>query len=169
MRLTGPIGPAQALAIYLEDHHAGAQAGAALARRAARNQRGTPAGTALQRLREDVEHDEQVLRRVMDRAGASPSPVKAASARILERLARLKPNGQLFGSSPLSAVVELEGLLSAVKSKRHVWMALAAAGVDPGDVDPAEMIARADDQVERLERSWEQATRDAFPSPAAEA
>lgn len=111
----------------------------------------------------ELEEDEQTLERVMDTVGASPSPVKGVGAQLLERVGRLKLNGQLTGTSPLSPVIELEGLLSAIKSKQHVWILLRdAAGVPLGDVDPDRMLARAESQIERLYGLWRDAGRSAF-------
>jgi hypothetical protein len=165
MELTGPIPPREALAIYLQDHHAGAQAGIALARRAAGNQVGTP---ELERIVRDIEEDEQVLLRVMAAVGARPSAVKAITAKLAERLGRLKLNGQLLRRSPLSPVIELELLLSGVKSKKHVWLLLRdATDLELDDVDLDRMIARVDEQVDRLDALWRDAARAAFPDRVA--
>lgn len=164
MRVTGPVSPKEALAIYLQDHHAGAEGGLALARRAASNQRGTGAGQVLEEIAREIEEDKQVLLRAMQQVGASPSPIKALGAKLGERGGRLKLNGQLLGASPLSPVIELEGLLSGVKSKQHVWMLLRdATDVALDGVDPDRMIQRADDQLERLQDLWREAARSAFP------
>lgn len=163
MQLTGTVGADEALTIYLQDHHAGAQGGLALARRAARNQRGTPAGAVLEGIVRDIEEDEQVLLDVMDRFGAEPSPVKDRGAQLAERVGRLKLNGTVFGNSPLSPVVEVEGLLSGVKSKQHVWTVLRDAVGVPDGIDADRMIERADDQLERLHALWMDLAREAFP------
>ena len=168
MRLTGPIPPREALAIYLQDHLAGAQGGLALARRAASNQRGTPAGPVLEGLAADIEDDEQALRRVMDGLSVPPSVAKGRGAELAERAGRWKLNGQLLGSSPLSPVIELEGLLSGVKSKQHVWLILRdAADVPLSGVDPDRMLERAEDQLDRLDGLWRDAARAAFPTEVA--
>ena len=164
MELTGPIPPREALAIYLQDHHAGAQAGIALARRAA----GNNDAPELERIVRDIEEDERVLLRVMAAVGARPSTVKAIAAKVAERLGRLKLNGQLLRRSPLSPVIELELLLSGVKSKKHVWLLLRdATDLDLDDVDLDRMIARVDEQVDRLDALWREAAREAFPDRVA--
>lgn len=168
MRLTGPIPPRDALAIYLQDHLAGAQGGIALARRAARNQSGSPAGPVLEGIVADIEEDEQALRRVMEGLDVPPSRIKGRGAELAERAGRFKLNGQLLGSSPLSPVVELEGLLMGVKSKQHVWTLLRdAADVPLSGVDPERMLERAEDQLDRLHALWSGAARAAFPRDAA--
>lgn len=164
MAFTRTVGPLRALAIYLQDHHAGAQAGLALARRAAANQAATSAGPVLGRLIEDIEQDEAALEQVMDQVGARPSPLKRFGAIVLERAGRFKANGQLLGDSPLSPVIELEGLLSGIKSKQHVWMLLRdTVGLRLSGVDAQHMIDRADDQLDRLHEVWFEAAARAFP------
>ena len=165
MHVNGPISPDEALTIYLQDHHAGAQAGIALARRAAANHRGTDAGPVLDGLVADLVEDEQVLERIMRTVGADRSPIKDIGARLAELGGRLKLNGQLLGRSPLSSVIELEGLLSGVKSKQHVWLLLRdATDLDLDREELDRMVARADDQLERLHDLWGRAATTAFPT-----
>jgi hypothetical protein len=166
MRVTGTIGPEEALAIYLQDHHAGAQAGVALARRAASNQRGGASGAELGRLAREIEEDERVLRRVMSQLGVQPSLAKTVGAKLVERAGRLKLNGQVLRPSPLSPVVELEGLLSGVKSKQHLWRILRDRVDEPVDgFDPDHLLERADAQIERLHDLWLDAAERAFLGP----
>lgn len=164
IKLTGTVDPRHALAIYLRDHHAGSQAGLALARRAAGNQRGTHAGEVLTQLVRDIEQDEEVLLRVMAQFDTAPDPLKSLGAKAVERLGRLKLNGQVLGSSPLSPVIEMELLLSGIKSKQHVWILLRdAVDVPIRDVDLDRMIERAEDQLDRLHELWVGFARRAFP------
>jgi hypothetical protein len=66
-------------------------------------------------------------------------------------VARLKPNGRVLRRSPLSDLIEIEGLVDAVTAKRSGWLALAAARL-PADVadQVAQLITRADGQLARL-------------------
>lgn len=163
MQLAGRVSADEALSIYLQDHHAGARGGLALARRAARNQRGTPAGPVLEGIVRDIEEDEQVLLEAMAHFSARPSTLKDRGVLLAERIGRLKLNGTVFGESPLSPVIELEGLLSGVKSKVHVWLVLRDAVGLPDGIDADRMIDRANDQIERLETLWMDHARRAFP------
>lgn len=73
---------------------------------------------------------------------------------VAETLGRLKPNGTLVRRSPLSDVMELEALSTAVAAKRLGWVTLRLVGERDGRFDPAEidaLIARAEDQQARLE------------------
>ena len=73
-----------------------------------------------------------------------------------ERFARLKPNGRILSRAPLSDLIEIEGLLDAVRAKCAGWHALLAnrAGllqqqrIDPTEVDNLRL--RAKTQIEIL-------------------
>ena len=53
----------------------------------------------------------------MGHLGARKRRWRMAGALLGERLARLKPNGKVFRYSPLSRVLELEGLIMGVTGK----------------------------------------------------
>lgn len=167
IQLTGEVGPRQALAIYLQDHHASATGAVALVRRAARNQRDTRAGAVLGRLTRELEEDRGVVARVMEQFGVQPSPLKATAAGVAERAGRLKLNGVVVGSSPLSPIVELEGLLLAVRTIQHLWILLRdAADVEIEGVDLDHMVDRATRQIDQLEGLWREAAVHAFGGDA---
>src|SRR6478609_5185073 len=99
------------LAIYLNDHLAGAALGVELARRLrSSNQGDREMGEPLARICAEIEADRETLVGLMERLGVARKPLKPALARVGERLGRLKLNGQLRGYSPLSWVLELEVL-----------------------------------------------------------
>jgi hypothetical protein len=112
------------LEIYLVDHHAGSVAGFELAKRMARRNRGTPTGQALDRLLGEIEADRVTLENLLAAVGVQPSFVKDRLAWTLERLGRLKPNGQLRGYSPFGRLHELEALSLGVWGKRALWVTL---------------------------------------------
>jgi hypothetical protein len=138
------------LRIYLDDHYAGATLGLALARRALRSNRGTPLGDFLERLAREIAEDRQSLGGVMERLGARRSRVKPAAALVAERLGRLKLNGRLVSYSPLSRLVELEGLILGVTGKRSLWQSLRQLDRDLG-VDLDDLERRAEAQLAELE------------------
>jgi hypothetical protein len=140
------------LAIYLQDHLAGAAAARERFRFARDRNRGTPTGELLAGLLREVEEDAETLRRVLARVGAAPSTPKLAAALVVERVGRLKPNGRLLGYSPLSRLLELEALLLGVEGKRRLWLALAELD-DPrlAEFDFAALTARAAVQSDALE------------------
>jgi hypothetical protein len=151
------------LRTYLEDHHAGATAGAELARRAASANEDEPFGPELRGIADEIEEDRRTLESLMESVGASPSKVKDALAWSGEKAGRLKPNNRVLGYSPLSRVVELEGLVIGVTGKLALWEALKSAfGETVGGVELAAMIARAEDQRARLETLRRAAAADAL-------
>lgn len=138
------------LAIYLNDHLAGATMGIELTRRSFRANRGTELGRFLEELLREIEEDRRTLEAIMDALGVPKSVVKPRLAVVAERLGRLKLNGQVTGYSPLSRVLELEGLTIGVAGKLSLWRNLRdGAGLAerlPGfDLDA--LIARAERQL----------------------
>ena len=151
------------LRTYLQDHHAGATAGLELARRAASSNEDHPSGPELASIADDIAEDRDVLERVMKELEVKPHPVKDGAAWTAEKLGRLKPNNRLIGYSPLSRVVELEGLVLGVTGKTALWEALGdSVGTRVEGVDFAALSARAQDQRTRLERLRREAAAEAL-------
>ena len=151
------------LRTYLQDHHAGATGGVELARRAAASNEDHPSGAELAAIAEEIEEDREVLERVMEELEIGPSSVKDGVAWTAEKVGRLKPNNRLVGYSPLSRVVELEGLLLGVTGKLALWEALqTAVGTRIEGVDFGALAVRAQDQRARLERLRREAAADAL-------
>ncbi len=141
------------LAIYLNDHLAGATAGVELARRLRGSNRDDPEfGPVLAEVCAEIEADRETLEAVMDRLGVGKSKLKPLAAILGERLGRLKLNGQLRGYSPLSRLDELELLQIGVAGKRRLWRALEHTLAD--DLSGFELGAlaeRATGQLRQLE------------------
>jgi hypothetical protein len=112
------------LAIYLNDHLAGSTTGVALAKRAVGHARSTETRGVLERLAGEIEEDRETLLAIMRELGARPDVLKVAGGALVERLGRLKPNGHLFGASPLTPLIELEGLSLGVEGKLELWRAV---------------------------------------------
>jgi hypothetical protein len=153
------------LETYLQDHRAGAEMGSDLARRLADENVDTPYEDFLLGLAREIEQDVVTLEHIMDRYGVSKSMLKTAGAKVGEKLARLKPNDQLSGYSPLSRVLELEGLRSGVQGKLGLWDSLAQLAPFDDRLDEREirdLQARAERQLERLREHHKVAAREAF-------
>lgn len=151
------------LRTYLQDHHAGATVGVELARRAASSNEGSEYGAPLARIAAEIAEDRDTLEAIMERLGAKPSPIKDAGGWVAEKLGRLKPNNRLLGYSPLSRVIELEGLLIGVTGKLALWEALGDSAADDLDgVDLVELKARAEAQRTELEQLRRRAAAEAF-------
>jgi len=143
--------PRRLLAVYLNDHLAGATVGVELTRRSARENAGTELGTFLRdALLPEIVEDRQTLERLMRGLGIARSRPKVAAAWVVEKLGRLKLNGELTRYSPLSRLLELEGLAAGIEAKRALWLALGASGpVEGFDFDA--LAERAAEQRARLE------------------
>ena len=90
----------------------------------------------------------------MAELGVKADRAKVAVGWAAEKMGRLKPNAQLRGYSPLSPLVELEGLLVGIQGKLSLWRALAevaaALGLDPARLQG--LAARALSQQADVER-----------------
>lgn len=158
-------GPSTLLSVYLSDHLAGATAGAELARRTLGNNRGTELEPFLEQLLEEILEDRTTLERLMSHLEVPASQVKQAVAVTAERVGRLKLNGQLVGYSPLSRLVELEGLAAGVDTKLSLWRSLRAALPEealPPDIDLGSLTERAEEQRETIEHHRQRAATAAF-------
>ena len=100
--------------------------GVELVHRIANAYRGTELGTFAEGLTPEIEQDRDALLEIMGLLGASKNQAKVAMGWIAEKFGRLKPNGELREPSPLSPLVELEGLSLGIEGKRSLWQALAA-------------------------------------------
>jgi hypothetical protein len=157
------------LRIYLQDHLAGSTGGLELARRARGANEGTSYGEPLAKLADDIEADRRSLERIMDDLGFGADRAKNFAFWAAEKAGRLKLNGQLTGYSPLSRMVEIEGLITGVGAKLSLWRTLrdVADSVPELDADAlARLIERAEQQIETLHELRSRAGREAFADAA---
>jgi hypothetical protein len=153
------------LETYLQDHRAGAAMGSDLAHRLAEENIGTPYEDFLVGLAQQIDGDVEMLEQVMDRFGISKPALKIAGAKVGEKLGRLKPNEQLTGYSPLSRVLEIEGLRGGVQAKQGLWDSLAELAKHDDRLDPeqmAELQAKAQKQLDGLREQSRMAAHEAF-------
>ena len=147
---TGP----NVLGIYLNDHLAGATAGAELARRAAGSAQDRGDHAALRRFAAEVAQDRVALLNIMATLGIPVRTYKVYAGWIGEKAGRLKFNGRLFTRSPLSDLEELEMLRLGVEGKAAGWRTLRTLADTDTRLDPArldELISRARRQADLLE------------------
>lgn len=150
------------LHIYLNDHRAANAGALAAARRSAKNNQGTPFAQVIDDLRADLEADARTLDDVLEALGVGKNVAKVGLALAGELVGRFKLNGRLRDYSPLSRVLELEAVASAVSGKRLLWSTLAQLQADEprlASFDFDALAGRAEDQSERLQRLH----RDAVP------
>lgn len=142
------------LAIYLNDHLAGATVGHELSKRAAGSNRGSEYGAFLDGLSREIGEDRETLIEIMGALGIRVDRLKVLGAWGAEKVGRLKPNGRLLEYSPLSRVVELEGLALGINGKLSLWRALArlvAGRPELANFDLGMLAGRAEDQLRRVE------------------
>lgn len=155
------------LRVYLNDHLAGAAGGVALARRLANSHRGTAVDEELADLAAQTEQDRDALVEIMGQLGIARVFYKEPFAVLAERVGRLKLNGTVLHRSPLSSVIELEGMALAVTGKAAGWRALRELSASESKLDKTrldELITRAEQQSAMLERVRLRAVREAFSS-----
>src|SRR3954467_620454 len=143
------------LRIYMNDQLAAGVLWREVARRAQRNNAGTEAAEALERVARAIAEDVATFAEMMDRLGLRRSAVKPAAAIAAERVGRLKFNGRLRGYSPLSRFVELDLLAMGIEGKKILWQNLRDyAGLSERlpDVDFDGLIERAQSQRDDIER-----------------
>lgn len=146
------------LGIYLNDHLAGATALGELARRACRTH------PELRVLADDLESDRKELLDFMHEVGVESRPAKVALGWLSEKAGRLKLNGRVLGRSPLTDVVELEGLRVGIEAKSAMWRTLRK--LESFDEDRLERLARrAAEQAELVDGYRVRRVPQAFDAP----
>ena len=142
------------LAIYLNDHLAGATGGVELARRTAAWYPVPGQQATLERLAADIAQDRRALLDLMSVLGAPVRRYKVGAAWAAEKAGRLKLNGSLLSRSALSNLEELEMLRLGVEGKAAGWRTLRELAKSDGRLSPGaldELIARAREQASLLE------------------
>jgi hypothetical protein len=157
------------LGIYLNDHLTGSTLAIQLARRALGANRGNEYGDFLAGFLSEVQSDREALVTMMRRLDLSEDRIKQLAGWTGEKLGRLKLNGQLTGYSPLSRLVELEGLSLGVEGKLGLWRTLKSIAPRDsrlGEFDFDVLIDRAERQREKLERHRLRASEEALVGEA---
>ena len=153
------------LRIYMQDHLAGSTTGLELARRTAGANEGTDYGPPLAKIVDQIASDRRQLENIIRDLGFGADKLKNMAAWGLEKVGRLKLNGELTSYSPLSRVVELEGLLTGITGKWGLWVALLEVAPSDPRLDAtllARLRDRAEEQRATVEELREQAAREAF-------
>jgi hypothetical protein len=153
------------LRIYLQDHLAGSTAGLELARRTRGANEGTEYGPPLAKIADEIEADRRALQGIMEDLGFGGDKLKNVAAWGLEKVGRLKLNGEITSYSPLSRMVELEGLLTGITGKWGLWVALLQIAPSEPRLDVARLERLrdgAEEQRRTVEGLREKAAREAF-------
>jgi len=157
------------LRVYLQDHLATATGAVELAKRAYGSNRGSEFGPGLAVVQQQTTYDRAALLDLMRRLAVGPDRLKVGAAWTAEKAGRLKLNGRLCGYSPLSRVVELEGLRLLLVGQRQMWETIERVLADDPRLegfDAADRAVGIDDALARLAELDRRATALAFPPSA---
>lgn len=114
--------------------------------------------------------DLRSLEDIMSRLGISTAKGKDGAMWMAEKFGRLKMNGSFTAYSPLSRVIEFEGLALNSLGNKGVWSALAQLEHPSLDADELKQLEkRADDQGRRVAEARREAVRMAFGDDTADA
>jgi hypothetical protein len=144
----------EALAVYVNDHLAGATAGIELAEKLRDNNQGTELGKVMVAIHHDITQDRATLEELMRHLDLARHPVKEAAGWVLEKVSRLRVNPAMTGSAELTRMLETEALSLGIEGKLSLWVALKeAAAADPrlAGTDYDHLIERARSQRRTLE------------------
>lgn len=153
------------LAIYLNDHLAGAVGALEMIAHVGDVHAHLVDAGVLGEIEKDIEEDHAVLEQLMERLSISRSHTRRAVGWLAERVARLKMAADDPTDGAFRAFESLEIISLGVEGKISLWTALtAAAGTNPilSGLDYPRLIERARTQRRKLERLHEQAARDAL-------
>jgi uncharacterized protein (UPF0548 family) len=143
------------LSIYLNDHLAASVAGRQLVKRMLRSSKDEEIRGLLADLGPELEATERAIEELLRRIASSPSRLKRAAAWAGERAGLLKLNGSLTGYSPLSRLLELEGLRIILEAERALWRSVerSAPELASSEGEFAERAERAEQRLERVEQA----------------
>lgn len=140
------------LGLYMSDHVAGATTGIERVKRMSRAYADTAHGPVLSAMAKEFVAERKVYYDLMDRFDLSRRTYRQVLAWAGERAGRLKLNGALFGTSPMTPVLEAELMRAAVLGKIGGWQTLQAHQDDlrmPPETLTA-LITQAERQIEQL-------------------
>jgi hypothetical protein len=167
-RARAPQSRQSLLAIYLNDHLAGATGGVELARRMAVWYPVSGQQATLEGRRADIAQDRRALLDLMAVLGMPVRRYKVGVAWAAEKAARLKLNGSLISRSQLSNLEELEMLRLGVEGKAAGWRTLRELADTDGRLNRATidgLITRAREQADLLEELRVQAAARLIKAP----
>lgn len=114
------------IAIYLNDHLAGSVAGLNMLEHIINRLEGTDSVSELQRIKAEIESEQEELKRLIEKVGSSQSPVRKAGAWLGEKFAELKLRFDDPAGGDLLLFESLEAMSLGIEGKRCLWKALRA-------------------------------------------
>jgi hypothetical protein len=150
---------------YLNDHLAGSVGALELLDRLIDAYREKPLEHFFRSLREEIQHDQEQLKELMQKLGADESAVRKAGAWLVEKLSRAKIGLSDEPEGEIGLLLALEALVLGITGKRSLWRALQAASrtvPQLARLDYAGLENRAIEQCERVEAKRLETARTAF-------
>jgi hypothetical protein len=163
------VASTEVLGTYLNDHLAGANAGVEMARRLRKRAVVEADAAALGRLVEEIDHDRNELRGLIERLGEAGHPIKKAAGWFVGKAHRLGVTRLLTGDKDLSMLLETETLALGIAGKLALWQALLAVAPAYPQLVEADLIrltARAREQHSQVETIRLAAARRSFTPPS---
>jgi hypothetical protein len=157
--------PNEHLAIYLNDHLAGATSAIELMQHIEAAHPAAPIGPLVGRIRIEVIADRQQLEAVIAHAGVGQSGVRKVAAWLGERLSQLKLTVDDPANGALRLFESLEALCLGIEGKKTLWRTLSASAATVATLqgfDYDTLIRRADEQRGALEPARMSAAKAAF-------
>lgn len=140
------------LATYLNDHLAGATFAVELLDHFIAD--GSGDEPLLLSMRNEIEEDRQLLKRLMAAAGVTESRIRKAGSWVAEQLSEVKFNADDDARGPLQRFERLEALSIGIESKVALWSALhrvSRTNTLLPNMDYESLRQRASDQRARIE------------------
>ncbi len=150
------------LATYLNDHLAGSVAALELLDHLIETAKEAAHQAFFESLRTEVSADQDVLRKFMERNGASESMARKAGAWLMEKVARAKLRVDGPANTAMGRMEALEALLIGITGKRGLWLALASSLEPFAGFDFENLARRADEQIAAVESKRIQSAREAI-------
>lgn len=153
------------LRIYLNDHLALATGLVDVAERSLKSNQREPFRSVLEAAHRTALDQHRALLTAMDDLGVERSRLKERTASLMEKAGRLKLNGRLTRYSPLSRVLENEGLSALLELQRSLWAHLEELGERDPRIDRKECSRLAKDcesSIDALRASRAAAVQEAF-------
>ncbi|PZP14579.1 MAG: epimerase [Brachybacterium faecium] len=159
-----PVVDRELLGLYLADHLTGSAAGVSRIQRMAEANVDTPVFAELSMLADEIRTEQHFLEQIIHDLGLARRRHRQAAAWAGEKVARLKNNGVLVKRSPMTLVLEVELMRSAVLAKKGGWETLRdnaeLLGLDKQVF--ADLVENVDRQAAVLDQVHAYARRRAF-------
>ena len=156
------------LGTYLNAHLAGANAGVVTAERLRKHVTDRSESDVLEQLVEDIEHDRQRLRELIEGLGEAGHGLKKAVGWVAGKAHGLAVAEPLTGSGHLRVLLEAETLALGIEGKHALWqtlLALVPAYPQLAEADLTGLAERARDQRGRVEAIRLSAAQRSFSTP----